>query len=168
MSSIKIEDVLDIIREAKKSQRDAGLLLNTQTESCISDLERKLIKLQAARETIGILVSIFPSGTASWIGDHEEKAKTMANMKNLLISIDNSVSCLEMKVTQRNLEDTYVASEDPTGTQGRPRKQIGIDQLEALLQLGFSNVEIANLLGMSSIGSRDFYSTFDVSKSLVI
>eukprot|EP00794_Sanderia_malayensis_P001180 gene1180-551_t len=53
-----------------------------------------------------------------------------------------------MKTFQENNE-RYKVREVHEGQQGRPTKHIGIQQLETLLNLGFSLVSIASLLGVS-------------------
>ena len=50
--------------------------------------------------------------------------------------------------SQRDSTQRYVVGETVAGAQGRLPKDIGIEQLETLLELGFTLVAIAALLGI--------------------
>eukprot|EP00112_Aurelia_sp_Birch-Aquarium-sp1_P025582 Seg858.1 transcript_id=Seg858.1/GoldUCD/mRNA.D3Y31 product="hypothetical protein" protein_id=Seg858.1/GoldUCD/D3Y31 len=143
-----MEDVRDVVKEIKLVRREAKSLTRRTGEVTVAELEHMGARLQAAINVLNNLratlhaIPTLPADSTAVDGLFETIRSSEMKMILLLETINE-------QMTAEESSQKYVADDLPTGAQGRPRKDIGIDQLECLMQLGFSMVTIASLLGVS-------------------
>ena len=142
-----IQDILQVVENAKTAKREAKLLLESAHLQTIAKLEHVDAQLHAAERAITSARIIFTQ--VAGVDDipeneREEIVKKMTNMsrkiRTLLEETEAAISIIEHR-------EQYRVGEERSGAQGRPSKVIGVDQLETLLQLGFTLTAIASLLG---------------------
>ncbi len=147
-----MEDISSTVRSIKNVELAAFELLNRRTEQDIPELEHMGARLYASVNVLKNLKSmVYGRDEGPEFEDDKEVAlRKIRGTESKLLDLAASVEDL---IEAKEQENRYATDDIASGTQGRPRKRITIDQLETLLQLGFSLVTIARLLGKH-------YSTF--------
>eukprot|EP00794_Sanderia_malayensis_P000748 gene748-28_t len=138
---MNIEEALEIIKAIKDTELYASDVLNSNEDQMLQCLDRALVRLKAALRTLSKMKIITEHGLTNWDMSSDERTKLAAKVLKLSNNMQKQLKAItSMKTFQENNE-RYKVREVHEGQQGRPTKHIGIQQLETLLNLGFSLTE---------------------------